>query len=192
MNSRPYQSESGQIQYEKWILRASTEFTLGDWVTVTESTSGSYVDPAVTADTHNVYGLLVAFVDKDGLAYKTRTSGFDGTYTEAATGDTYTPASDNLTDKKVAGIVIPAVGMIFEATLDAAKGTTAGSDKVGINFDILSTDSTLLDESSVSATKAMFLSVPGVASDNPTSPLNSDSTTKILVKVMELQRYHPV
>ncbi len=186
---RPVINENGPLQYERGIIGNTITLTVGDAVKITPDTGGSYIEPADATD-DNVYGVLVDLVDKDGFSYKTKTSNFDGTYTEAADGDTYVSASDNLTVKKVQARVCLAQGTIFSAKLDAAAGTTTGSDKIGIFFDILTSDSTSLDESSVSATKATYQSVStGLGSDSPVDPIYPGSTTRIHVKVIEVSRY---
>ena len=108
------------------------------------------------------------------------------TFTESPSGDTYVASADNTTDKKIAGIVRPGFGVRVSALLNAAKGTTAGSDMIGNYFDILTTDSRKLDESTVSTTAANFISLPGRSASDPTDP-SDPTTTRIIAAANETQ-----
>ena len=80
-----------------------------------------YAQPA-DAVGDKTYGYCIGFKDDKGFTYDLKSSNFDGTYTEAVTGDTYVSASDNTTTKKIKAIVVLAKGVICSAKLDAAKG----------------------------------------------------------------------
>ena len=68
----------------------------------------------------------------------------------------------------------------LEADLDAARGTTTGSDVVGYYLSVLTTNSTQLDESTASSSSEQFI----IVKNHP------DSTTKTLVKVVEQQVFN--
>ena len=177
------------VEVENVIIGNTITITLGDAVKTTGGSTG-YAEPA-DAVADEVYGIAVDFVDVDGFSYKTKTTNFDGTFTEAAAGDTYVSASDNLTDKKIAvRIAIIGVNTVLSAKLSAAKGTTSGSDKVGTYYGVLTTNSTQIGETTATGTKSgntAYMSVSGLASDNITDPNIPDSTTRILVKCIRLQ-----
>ncbi|RLJ02923.1 MAG: hypothetical protein DRP08_04135 [Candidatus Aenigmatarchaeota archaeon] len=186
---RPIRTENGDSLPEIYwgVIKNSATITLGDAVKLDPQTGFEPAD----ATSDKIFGYAVAFKTKKGLPLELAISGvdYDGTYTQSASGDTYVAASDNQTDKQVMVGVIPAPGVICSALLDAAKGTTTGSDKVGCYFDILTSDSRKLDESTATTTKAQFISVPGVGPADPTDPADLGSTTRILVKAVETQDF---
>ncbi len=75
----------------------------------------------------------------------------------------------------------------LSALLTAAKGTTAGSDRVAVYLSISTSDPSKLLETSVTTTftvgsnGAQFVTVPGRAADDPTDPADP-TTTRILVR----------
>ena len=162
---------------EKFVILDSATLTVGDAVKL----SGTGIEPA-DAITDRVYGVLVGIGNEAGipLSELTSTTDYDGTYTHASSGDTYVAASDNTTDKKIQGFVVPAGGYIFKGTLDATKATTTGSDKVGYYLSVLTTDSTQLDESTASTTSEQFLIVG----------YDTNDSARPLVKVVEKQIYN--
>jgi hypothetical protein len=113
-----------------------------------------------------------------------KTSDYGGTLTTSPSGNTYVADSDNQTSEYIAGAIKPAFGVIVSALLDAARATTSGSDGVGNYFDILTTDSRKIDESSVSTTKGQFISLPGLNSHDNRDP-DDPTTTRILVQATQ-------
>lgn len=108
------------------------------------------------------------------------------TFTESPSGHTYVASADNTTDKKIAGIVIPAFGVKCSGLLSAAKATTAGSNIVGAYLNILTTDSRKLNEASATATPEQFLIMPGRSASDPTDPADP-TTTRIIVTAYETE-----
>lgn len=175
---------------------STVTLTVGDVVKITphaSTTTGGGLDPADNVADF-IYGYLEGFVVGTGT---TRVSGlpldlagtgaYDGTLTLDPSGDTYVSATDNLTDKKIAGVVRPAFGVVVSAKLDAAMGSvTAGSNKVGMYFDILTTDSRKLDETSATTTKAQFISMPGRSASDPTDPTDPITTRILAVATQSL------
>jgi len=152
------------------------------------STTANGVQNA-SAVTDNMLGVCIDLIAKNGLTYRQNPDLFDGTVIAAVTGDKYTAASDNLTDKKIAALVMECSNdVILSAILTAAMGTTAGSDKVMNFIDLYATDPRYLDEASITGTwPANFRLVPGVASDDPTDPACPNSTVRVLCKLVEAQ-----
>lgn len=189
---RMYRSEFGKTvpELQGFVLdqTSTPTFKEGQAVKAKPSTTVAGLDLA-DANTDNVYGIIEGFVTKNRLPLLLDTDGYDGTYTASPTGDSYVTTSDNLTDKKVTALVRPAKGLILSGLLSAAIGTTTGSTLAGNYFDILTTDCTKINEASVSATKATYLSIPnGIGSTSPKDP-QVMSTTRILVKVIETQEF---
>ena len=176
---------------EPVVLSNSITFKQGQAVKLLGSTTVAALDLA-DAVTDYVWGIIEAFVAANGLPLSIDTTLYDGTLTEAPTGDTYLTSSDNRTDKKITAMVRP-VGpeSVLSALLNAAVGTTTGSDLAGNSFGILTTDCTKLAESTVLATttaNTSYISIPnGVGSTSPKDP-SIMSTTRILVKVTSCQR----
>jgi hypothetical protein len=116
----------------------------------------------------------------------------DGTYTVRATGDTYAASADNLTDKKVVALCVPAEGLVCSGKLDADAGTTTGSDLPQYYIDIETTAgnfAAIIDESSaVSNATANFQTV--AVRGNEASCIDPDdpatASRRILVKAAEL------
>lgn len=172
-----------------------TRVVLGDSGVFKEGSAVKY-DPQsgllpADANSDKIFGYVQGFVDKTGKTLEHGVSGtdYDGTYTASPSGDTYTAASDNESDKKIMAIVVPAAGVICSALLDAARATSTGSDKVGCYFDIETTASnaaTQLDESTATTTKAQFMSVANSTGNSPADEVDS-STSRIYVKAIEVQ-----
>jgi hypothetical protein len=137
-------SNSGRIM-DKVELTASTKFTIGEAIKI-NSTNGVAV---LWGAGGSGWGILTGFVDKDGSPVTN--DGLGGKMSNAYT----TPASGNT----VLGVVDVSKTSRYSVTLDDTKGTTTGSDKKGVNFDLIA-DSDQLDESSVqgAGTTASFLS----------------------------------
>jgi len=161
---RPYLRPGSELPAaENIVILNSATVQVGDAMKL----SAGGVEPADAA-ADRPYGLCVG-INLDGIPLSQLTSGsdYDGTYTEATggVGDIYAAASDNQTDKLIVASVVPIPGLWIEADLDAARGTTTGSDVVGYYMDILTTDSSQLDESTASTSTGGYLIVKNHPTD---------------------------
>lgn len=133
------------------LIKNSEVIKKGDWIT-DEATGAANVDGA----TEKILGLAVAICTAGRvnlLSASVDTGALGGTWDSST--QSYTAAADNATVDGVMVAYIPAKeGDQFVATLDAAKGTTTGSDLVGYYASILTTDSSLLDESDTATSAA--------------------------------------
>jgi hypothetical protein len=143
---------------DQFIIANSKTVTIGDAVEL----AAGLVDLCDSSSTA-VLGVVVALVNVDGtpLTHNGAGAGFT---------NTFTTASDNATVAQVKAIVNTSKDAVYEVALDAAKGTTTGSDVIGALFDFAS--ETTLDESSVGAGGLMQ-----VIGFHPTS------TTKVFAKI---------
>jgi len=155
------------------------------YIVPTQSATGGGVD-AADGTSDKVYGYVEGFTTYKGLALGlAKTSDYDGTWAEYPYGDYYISATDNLTDKKISVDLRPAFGVVCSGLLDAAGGTTAGSDKVGLYFDVETTNTnaaTLIDESTVSTTAGTWISLTGRAPGDSTDP-DDPTTTRIMCQL---------
>jgi len=173
---------------EEWLMDDSATLQEGEAVKLKPDTAeGSVI--RVSATTEPVYGICIGFRTKKGLPLEIDSSGYGtGTHTKSPAGDTFVSDSDNVSTEKVRALVIPVKGATFSGLLDAAMGTTPGSDRVGIYLSISTSDPSKLLETSVTTTftvgtnGAQFVTVPGLAPDDPTDPADPSSTTRILVR----------
>lgn len=97
-----------------------------------------------------VLGHVVSIVGKDGL-----TPVKDGTYL-GNPGETMTMESDNQTDKMIRVIVDIDQNALYTAEMDAAIGTTTGSNLAGYTLDLVDEDT--LDESTAVQTTGQYYS----------------------------------
>ena len=184
---RPKYSVSGAGSLPP-VIRAR----IADSVTIREG--GAVIDngttgisPVAGAST-SVFGYVVGFEDKDGFLYKHKTSGFAGTMTESAQGDTYLAT----TTEGVAALLIPAAGVVCSGYLNAAALSSAGSNVPGYFLDSAGASSgeEYLLESSASTTKAQFKLMPGTTTRLATDPEHPESTRRVMVLGIEvLQAY---
>jgi hypothetical protein len=173
---------------EEWLMDDSSTLQEGEAVKLKPDVDeGSVIRVAATTDT--IYGICVGFQTRNRLPLETDSSSYgSGTLTKSPVGDTFVSDSDNVSTEKVRALVIPIMGATFSALLDAAKGTTDGSDRVGVYLSISTSDPSKLLENSVTTTftvgtnGAQFVTVPGMAPDNATDPTTPESTTRILVR----------
>lgn len=114
-----------------------------------------------------VLGHVESLIGKDGL-----TPVKDGTYL-GNIGEAYTVESDNQTDKEIRARVDVDTASLYSAELDAAVGTTTGSNLAGKTFDLVDEDA--LDESTVAETTAQYYS----------HGLDINETTRVVVNVLE-------
>ncbi len=97
-----------------------------------------------------VLGHVESLIGADGL-----TPVKDGTYL-GNFASTYAVASNNQTVAQVRARVDVSQNSLYSAELDAAAGTTTGSNLAGYTFDLVDEDS--LDESTAAATTAQYYS----------------------------------
>lgn len=114
-----------------------------------------------------VLGHVVAIVGQDGLNPKDDAT-FNGNL-----GTAFTAASDNQTVAQVKAVVDIAQDALYIAELDAAAGTTTGSNLAGYKLDLVDKDT--LDESTATASTAQYYS----------HGLDRVQTTKAVVNILE-------
>tara|TARA_R100001086_G_C11848217_1_gene261040 strand:- start:26478 stop:26984 length:507 start_codon:yes stop_codon:yes gene_type:complete len=119
-----------------------------------------------------VLGHVVAVVGADGLNPKDDAT-FNGNL-----GTAFTAASDNQTVDQVKMVVDVAQDALYIAELDAAAGTTTGSDLAGYNMDLVDEDT--LDESTAAETAAQYYS----------HGLDSVKTTQVVVNIKESEVFN--
>lgn len=158
------------------VIKGDEIIMVGDWLT-DESTGAADAD----ATSEKILGFCKNIVNADKMNLHSRsveTGDLDGTW--ASTTSQFTADSTNA-DSGGDGVMaeyIPVLeGMQFRITLDAAKGTTVGSNKEGYYLAIDTTDASQVDESSASTSAAgcQFRIV---------NPLLEGSTTEVVVEVV--------
>jgi len=149
----------------------------GDWIT-DEATGAADVDAA----SEKILGLAVAICTSDRvnlLSASVDTGALGGTWVSST--QSYTAAADNATVDGVMVAYIPAMeGDLFIATLDAAKGTTTGSDLVGYYVSCSGSDASLLDESDT-------VSTPASCQFRLAEKYTQGLTTEVIVEVIARQ-----
>lgn len=159
------------------VIKNSEVIKVGDFI-VDEATGAANVDAA----TEQILGIAVEIVTSKGVSLESpsvSTSDYDGTW--AASTKSYTATADNESDKLVKVGYIPLEeNDEVVATLDADKGTTTGSNKAGYNLAILTSDSSLLDESTASASTSN-------TQFRITNPLLGGSDREVVVQVTNRQ-----
>lgn len=161
-----YNLTSEKSVTDKFIIANSKEISVGDAV---ELNSG-FVDLG-DASTTAVLGVVVAIVNEDGTPLVT--DGTGGAELGSFQG-TYTTASDNQTVAKVMAVVNTSKDAVYQVELDAAAGTTSGSDVIGALFDLA--NETEIDESSVGAGP---IQVIGFDTASPTTVFAKIATSPI-------------
>ena len=158
-------ANSGPVRDSK-VLADSTEFTIGDAVKE-DGTNGTLI---VWGAGGAGWGIIIGFKKADGSPVTDNGAGSDF-------DDTYTTPSSNT----VLAIVDTSKTSLWSVTADATLGTTTGTDKTGVNLDLVAA-SDQLDESSVqtAGTTASFLSFG--ADPDPKAPSNS-----LIVSIQESQ-----
>ena len=150
---------------------------------------------AADAITDPVDGFALGFLVKAGqfnlplVAVSGNSTYVDGTFTSATTGDTYVAAADNQTDKMISAVYITSDDLILSAYLDATAGTTTGSDLPGYRLDILTTDSTQLDESTAAGTSSAttindYMTLAGLSGASSLDPADP-SGRRVIVKIVD-------
>lgn len=142
-----------------YVIENSAAITVGNAVQL----DGGFVQPAVS--TGAILGVVVSIQNEDGtpVTHNGLGGAFSGTYTAAA---------NNETVAKVSVIVDVDPNTVYSAALDAAPGTTTGSDLAGATFNVL--NATTLDESTVTTPGTQFKSLG----------LDKDDTSRVLVKML--------
>lgn len=158
------------------VIKNSETIKVGDFVT-NESTGMANVD----ATSEKIYGLVTDIFTKDGVSLQAAsvdTSLYTGTYT--ASSKQYAASATNA-DSGGDGVLVEFIelqeGDELIVTLDADKGTTTGSNVAGYFLAISTSDSSKLDESTASTSRA---STQFEISD----PLLAGSDTEVAVKVL--------
>lgn len=156
---------SDRVLVSDYVLADSTAFTEGDSVKI--NTSNVLVLGGAGGATA---GILVGFINADGTLVTDNGAGgrYEGTYT---TG----------TSNTVKAIIDISKDSVYSVTLDAARGTTSGSEDNLTNFDTLAA-SDQLDESTVQAAGSTATFVCLKSDPDPKAPSNS-----VLVRIQESQ-----
>lgn len=142
------------------------------------------------ATSQDVFGYCIGFEDKNGYSYELKTSGFTGTYTQSAQGDTYAASATNSDSggDNVVALVIPALGVVASGCLNAATGTTTGSSIPGYYLDIDGSYEEKLAETSASTTIAQWQLVQGLGTRSAIDPEHAESTTRVMVMTSESEQ----
>jgi hypothetical protein len=119
-----------------------------------------------------VFGHLMGHVTKKGVGMET--TGVSGSETGSYVG-AFTAASDNQTVAQIKAMCDISKFTLYTADLDAAAGTTTGSDLDGYNLDLADEDD--LDESSAVTTTAQYHS----------HGLDPNDSTQVIVNILESQ-----
>jgi len=156
---------------------------------VLKRSSGGVGCAVATANSDKMMAYVVGFIVNPGnanLPLRTidgNTAYEDGTLTKATTGDTFTAASDNVTDKQIAVAVMYSDNLVVSAYTSATAGTTTGSNKPGYFIDI--TNSYTLDETSASTSSAQFLLLEGINANSCLDP-NDPSGRRVMAVANEI------
>lgn len=120
-----------------YLLKSSATFSVGEFVAFSTSTAGVLDNAnAAVAGTIYVCGLLEKITDKDGNPLLD------------SSGSPLTSVNTPVSNSTYYGVIIPTYNYYtFEVPADATLGTTTGSDKPGVYFDLAS--STRVAENSV-------------------------------------------
>jgi hypothetical protein len=173
MGFRLYKTNGNDTRPKRYrLIKNSEVIKVGDAI-IDEATGAANVD----AITEAIFGIATAICTSDRISLESAsvdTSKYDGAWTTST--KSYTAAVNNETVKGVLVEYIPLrEGDQLLATLDAAKGTTTGSNKEGYYIAIKTSDSSLLAEStaSTSSSNTQFII---------RDPLSGGSTTEVVVE----------
>ena len=139
-------------------------------VAISDAVSTTSCFAALGTAGNPVLGHVVAIQGKDGLSVVK-----DGTFLNNP-GNTHTVDSDNQTVDKTKVIVDISQDSLYTAELDAAAGTTTGSDLSGYNLDLADEDT--LDESTAAQTTAQYYS-------HGLDVNYGNGSTQVLVNILE-------
>lgn len=168
------QGADGQALKKYRIVKNSEVIKVGDVIT-DEGTGAADVD----AVTEAILGVVTAIVTKNGVnadAVGANVSGY------VAATKTLTAENDNVTDKQYYVEYIPVTAeTLLLGKLDAAKGTTTGSNLAGYFLASTTGDASLLDESSASTTITNTQFV--IENPYPTVGSRKDADRLVVVRV---------
>ena len=139
---------------KSFVIKNSATVGLGEAV----SLSSGFVQRAGTSGV--VLGVVTEIVNERGLPV-------------TLTSNAYAAASDNQTVGKIKAVVNVSKEDIYSAALDAAVGTTTGSNLAGAAFNLMA-DSKTIDESTVGTPGTQFISLG----------LDPKDSTRVLVKIL--------
>ena len=153
----------------KAVLNASTDFRVGDVVTVSTDDGVEHATAGI-----RVLGVIAAIITDGGMPPSS--DGCGGAFVT-----TYKTAASNETSAKVSALIDVDQNSYYSVGADSTLGTTTGSNKRWYMMDISTTAVTTgasaqtLGESLASATSGQFFSLG----------LDPEDTTKVLVKIRE-------
>ena len=148
MSNRVLNTPHGEVPEIKEAVIANSEtIQIGDFI---RFESGGVCD--IDATTEDICGMAVDIVDNNGISLDSPTKGtVTGTWT--ASSKQYAAASDNETVDGVRVRFVPATSRtVFLVKMDAADGTS-GTAKIGKYYQILTSDASQIDESTISETE---------------------------------------
>ena len=138
-------------------IYASATVSVGDRMKIANDGAGAGGADAADAVADREIGICEGIVTPEGTPVDVASSNdYDGTVTGDGETLTYAAAADNETDKQIEAQIRMSVP-VYDVEADATLGTTAGSNIPGYYIDVLTTDSTKVDESSASTGVANYL-----------------------------------
>lgn len=154
----------GDTVPQSTIIVNSGVVQLGDKV---EWSSGFIKGGAASTATIDPVGIVVG-VAQNGIAVDP----------DSGTTDTWTVASDNQTVGKKYAIIDVSNNTLYTVPLDAAAGTTTGSNLAGYEFDALASDGSKIDESTAAT------NVTGAGSFNSWG-VDPDNSSNVIVNMKQ-------
>ena len=138
------------------ILDSAT-VAVSDRVKLANNGAGAGGVDAADSVTDLEFGLCEGIVTPAGIPVdQAESTEYDGAVSGQGVALIYAASADNSTDKQIAAQV-RCFAPIYISDVDADLGTTTGSNIPGYYIDILTSDSTQLDESSASTTVQNYL-----------------------------------
>lgn len=148
----------------------SATVQVGDRMKLANDGSGAGGADAADAVADRAVGVCEGITTPEGIPVdQALSTEYDGTVSSSGESLAYTAAADNETDKKIEA-QIRMFEPVWTVKADATLGTTTGSNIPGYYIDVLTTDSTQVDESSASSTVANYL-ILGTDPDNSSNLL---------------------
>lgn len=165
------------------VIYNSATVAVGDRIKIANDGSGAGGADAADAVTDRELGICEGITTPEGIPLdQALSTEYDGTVTGSGTSLVYAAASDNESDKLIQAQV-RCLYPIYRVTADATLGTTPGSNIPGYYIDVLTTDSTYVDEDTASASVANYL----ILKVAPSKTGVGVSTTDLLVVPAETQ-----
>lgn len=159
------------------LIKNSATVKVGQWIT--DKGAGA---EALSGTSDKVLGIVTAIVNKNKVNMESPSAlsgvslGSGASYTSST--KTYVAAADNMTVDMIGVEYIRVKPQEqYLATLDAAKGTTTGSNKEGYYMTINTTYPDLLAESTASTTRTTVIF-------RVVDPYNIGTTTQVIVEVI--------